>query len=1049
MKKQLFIILMSFSALCYAQEVNIPDPLFLQALIEDGVDTNGDGLIQVSEAEAVVELIVRFDQITDLEGIQAFVNLTILFCEGNKLVNIDLSNNTLLTYLDCSSNDLEFLNLSNNPLLQTLDCGFNYLTTLNVSNLTLLTFLDCSNNELQDLDIEINEELTVLDCSGNNLTEINVSDKEALLEFYCSANDLIAVDVTNNLGLEIFHCAGTNLASFDVTQNHNLKNFKCNGTDLESIDLSQNPLLESLYCISNDLESLDLSANPNLLFLQCYFNKLSTLDLSNNVLLEEIWFGANRFETVDFSNNSELLKIVGGNSNFTTIDVSNNLKLKGLTLSGDLTEIDVTNNLELDHLEIERNNLTELDVSNNLKLDFLEIDKNNISSIDLSANVLLEILTCSDNQLTILDLSNNPLLTRLISYENPLEFININNGGAIEILETYDNSELLTICLDEVEFDYVASVTDSSEVILSTDCSLGFPSETFKITGNIFYSEDTNCDSNTTSITDVHFSVNNGVESVYKPVYNQGVYLMKLVEGDYDISLNLDNQQLFNFAPEVLEVGLNSINSPYNQGFCFWPKDPQVVDAKITIIPIDHARPGFDVEYKIIFENQGNVVSYGSIQIDYAEDISQYISSSFPMTNDQGVLTHLYSNLLPFEKREFILTLRLNSPMDTPALTGGIIKMYGDIVPQEIEYYEPDNHFSLCQNVVNSFDPNDKTCLQGSVLLDEMIGSYVDYMIRFENTGTADAVNITIQDAIDLDKFDVATLRVTDASHPVYLQTENNIAKFIFDDINLPFQDESNDGYVTYKIKTLENLSVGDSLKNTANIFFDFNFPIQTNTTVTTVVTDMDGDGSNNLDDCDDSNANINPNQNETPYNGIDDDCDPATLDDDIDQDGFLLIDDCDDDNSNINPNQTEEPYNGIDDDCNTETLDNDIDQDGFLLVNDCNDQDAMINPEAIEIPNNDIDEDCDGEDLVTSTFDLVDASVKIYPNPVIDIINIEIVGALNYSASLYDLNGVLIVFSENEKIINVNAFPQGTYLLKIKDMVSNKEVVTKIVIVK
>ena len=27
----------------------------------------------------------------------------------------------------------------------------------------------------------------------------------------------------------------------------------------------------------------------------------------------------------------------------------------------------------------------------------------------------------------------------------------------------------------------------------------------------------------------------------------------------------------------------------------------------------------------------------------------------------------------------------------------------------------------------------------------------------------------------------------------------------------------------------------------------------------------------------------------ELPYNGLDDDCDPATLDDDLDQDGFLL----------------------------------------------------------------------------------------------------------------------------------------------------------------
>ena len=128
---------------------------------------------------------------------------------------------------------------------------------------------------------------------------------------------------------------------------------------------------------------------------------------------------------------------------------------------------------------------------------------------------------------------------------------------------------------------------------------------------------------------------------------------------------------------------------------------------------------------------------------------------------------------------------------------------------------------------------------------------------------------------------------------------------------------------------------------------------------------DIDQDGFASANDCDDFDPAINPSIAEIPYNAVDDDCNPATLDDDLDQDGFLGADDCDDDNPGIFPNQTEAPYNGFDDDCNPATLDDDLDQDGYLAAEDCDDNDANINPSLAEIPNNNIDENCDGITLI------------------------------------------------------------------------------------
>ena len=61
------------------------------------------------------------------------------------------------------------------------------------------------------------------------------------------------------------------------------------------------------------------------------------------------------------------------------------------------------------------------------------------------------------------------------------------------------------------------------------------------------------------------------------------------------------------------------------------------------------------------------------------------------------------------------------------------------------------------------------------------------------------------------------------------------VREFIFENINLPFDDATNDGYVAFKIKTKPSLVVGDSFSNTASIYFDYNFPIVTNNACTTV----------------------------------------------------------------------------------------------------------------------------------------------------------------------------------------------------------------------
>jgi Leucine-rich repeat (LRR) protein len=102
--------------------VFIPDARFKATLVANSsINTNGDGEIQVSEAEAYNDTIDVDDQgIADLTGLEAFVNLTGLDCGRNKLTSLDVSANTALATLWCYSNQLTSLDVSANTALTYL-----------------------------------------------------------------------------------------------------------------------------------------------------------------------------------------------------------------------------------------------------------------------------------------------------------------------------------------------------------------------------------------------------------------------------------------------------------------------------------------------------------------------------------------------------------------------------------------------------------------------------------------------------------------------------------------------------------------------------------------------------------------------------------------------------------------------------------------------------------------------------------------------------------------------------------------------------------------
>ncbi len=207
-----------------AQIVNIPDANFKAALLAHNpvIDTNGDDEIQVTEAEAFTETVDVFSEnISELTGIEAFINITGLNCDFNQLTNLDLSNNNALTELFCKNNQLTSLVFGDNISNMTIVCRDNQLTSLDVSTCINLYSLICSYNDLTSLDLSNNTNLSHIYCGANQLVSLDLPSNDIIVELSCSSNHLTALDLSNHSSLSAFYCPDNQLTSLNVKNGHN------------------------------------------------------------------------------------------------------------------------------------------------------------------------------------------------------------------------------------------------------------------------------------------------------------------------------------------------------------------------------------------------------------------------------------------------------------------------------------------------------------------------------------------------------------------------------------------------------------------------------------------------------------------------------------------------------------------------------------------------------------------------------------------------------------------------------------------------------------
>jgi len=258
--------------------------------------------------------------------------------------------------------------------------------------------------------------------------------------------------------------------------------------------------------------------------------------------------------------------------------------------------------------------------------------------------------------------------------------------------------------------------------------------------------------------------------------------------------------------------------------------------------------PGNTYYQHVVISNDGTVTE-SAIQAGYLTDgqlpSPSFIPSTiFTGTGDYRDITSSTSpTMAPGATRPFLVhyPVPTNIPLGTNVVFEDSVA-YVAPISNWLNDYSPWNNVNyFTTTTVSSYDPNFKEVSPkgtGPTGLIPYTDSVLEYMVHFQNTGTYQAQNVVVVDTLS-SNLDWTTLR------PIYRSAEcattideNGVAKFTFNNINLPTATNdpiTSNGMLTYTIKLKHALPVGTQIKNTASIYFDYNAPVQTNTTINTL----------------------------------------------------------------------------------------------------------------------------------------------------------------------------------------------------------------------
>ncbi len=292
--------------------------------------------------------------------------------------------------------------------------------------------------------------------------------------------------------------------------------------------------------------------------------------------------------------------------------------------------------------------------------------------------------------------------------------------------------------------------------------------------------------------------------------------------------LTVESPTYYNAVPSSFNYNFNTIDTTVIDTVALQPN--QFVDSvRITITPLGPARPGRELSYHINYENVGTTSVNPAITINFDNSKLTYsfstgaipVAAVSTLSLAPGVLT-------PGQRSDFNSTFWVHPAV----LAGSFINTSAVVVAGTATCID-----STTSIVTASYDPNEKLATPALSATQVQSGKEIDYIIRFQNTGTDTAFNILVTDTLS-SMLIANTFKMIEATHNCRVTQLNENINFEFNNILLPdsnVNEPASHGYIRFRIKPQTSLPDNTVVPNNVSIYFDFNAPVVTNTATTIV----------------------------------------------------------------------------------------------------------------------------------------------------------------------------------------------------------------------
>lgn len=426
----------------------------------------------------------------------------------------------------------------------------------------------------------------------------------------------------------------------------------------------------------------------------------------------------------------------------------------------------------------------------------------------------------------------------------------LNNAGSLTtpIACSYSSSSVETINIPSMNAgdyylilvtNYSGAVQEISLVELSgtgsLDCSIYGDTIFHTISGNAFY----DINENGTQQPGEYFLPNVNIQfdpmNVVKTTNLSGEfeYIYYTSDSVY-YTLTSEMTDWSNTSPSQIGFYLDSNNTDTTGLLFGFHPDSLYYLNELDIINSNTVCVGTNITW-VNVSNGGTLHNAGVVHVNLDAELT-FASSNYPTDSIVGNNIYFsFDTLLPFHQ----LSIQILSNPATTLFVGDTISNFVDLTIIDSMLNVQNVLSDFISTAVNcSYDPNYKASFPNGALGFTNIITPTDeleYMIHFQNTGTAPAVNVQIEDTLSL-LLDESTFEFLSSSHNAFVSIDSNrLVTFDFPNINLPdsaTNEPMSHGYVKFRIALSSTVLPNDEVTNGAQIYFDYNAAIVTNSTL-------------------------------------------------------------------------------------------------------------------------------------------------------------------------------------------------------------------------